>query len=351
MGCLRLNLLEQDCKSCEQKIFAVKNTLTLNKTEKKAHSAYLYGFNGQEKDNEVAGSGTSYTAQFWQYDSRLGRRWNRDPVVKPWRSPYDAFYDNPINRVDPNGDDDYFDKKGTFLGSDGSETNNIRVITDDGLAQELLMNAGNQMINPNFALPNSKLIGDFDYSDCDETRVNRSMLTTIAKYYAPEAGVDPDKLRVENNPSSNSEAAAYYDFVGDIYGISVDPASGSVSGTLNNKYVLVNVLVHEKAHEDNIDTRVPLGHPLANIAMSEHSSWDNVPQSHKSAALNYSLNLLNQALSEGANLDQVKGVIDRVNNSRLQEGGFIFYDETSKRVEGVLLLQGTDITPESPSED
>ena len=32
---------------------------------------YRYGFQGQEKDNEVYGStGTSYTAEFWQYDSR-----------------------------------------------------------------------------------------------------------------------------------------------------------------------------------------------------------------------------------------------------------------------------------------
>jgi hypothetical protein len=31
---------------------------------------YRYGFNGQEKDDEIAGIGNSYTAEFWQYDSR-----------------------------------------------------------------------------------------------------------------------------------------------------------------------------------------------------------------------------------------------------------------------------------------
>jgi len=59
-------------------------------------SGYRFGFNGQEKDNEVYGEGKSYTAEFWQYDSRLGRRWNVDPVTKPNESPYATFANNPI---------------------------------------------------------------------------------------------------------------------------------------------------------------------------------------------------------------------------------------------------------------
>ena len=66
---------------------------------------YSYGFNGQEKDDEIAGEGNSYTAEFWQYDSRLGRRWNIDPVVKYHESPYACFANNPIWFADPNGAD------------------------------------------------------------------------------------------------------------------------------------------------------------------------------------------------------------------------------------------------------
>jgi len=66
--------------------------------------SYRFGFNGQEKDDEVFGAtGTSYTADFWQYDSRTGRRWNIDPVVKPHESSYLAFSGNPIYFADPNG--------------------------------------------------------------------------------------------------------------------------------------------------------------------------------------------------------------------------------------------------------
>lgn len=66
---------------------------------------YRFGFQGQEKDDEVVGKGNSYTAEFWQYDSRLGRRWNTDPVVKEHESPYATFANNPVCYIDPNGAD------------------------------------------------------------------------------------------------------------------------------------------------------------------------------------------------------------------------------------------------------
>ncbi|HPE99742.1 MAG TPA: RHS repeat-associated core domain-containing protein, partial [Bacteroidales bacterium] len=67
---------------------------------------YRFGFNGQEMDNEISGqTGTHTTAMFWEYDSRLGRRWNVDPLSKlaaGW-SPYRAFFCNPILYSDPFG--------------------------------------------------------------------------------------------------------------------------------------------------------------------------------------------------------------------------------------------------------
>ena len=66
---------------------------------------YRYGFGRQEMDNEVSGTGNSYTAEYWQYDSRLGRRWNVDPVDKPHESSYAAFANNPVWYIDPDGAD------------------------------------------------------------------------------------------------------------------------------------------------------------------------------------------------------------------------------------------------------
>ncbi len=64
-------------------------------------SKYRYGFNGQEKENELNENIT--TAEFWEYDSRIGRRWNIDPIYK--HSPYECFGSNPIWFTDKNGAD------------------------------------------------------------------------------------------------------------------------------------------------------------------------------------------------------------------------------------------------------
>ena len=54
---------------------------------------------------------------YWEYDSRIGRRWNIDPVIKPWESPYATFNNNPISQIDPDGLDGtpYKIKKGDNL--------------------------------------------------------------------------------------------------------------------------------------------------------------------------------------------------------------------------------------------
>jgi hypothetical protein len=91
-------------------------------------NSYRYGVvNGQEKDDEIAGSGNITTAEFWEYDTRIGRRWNIDPVDKAWMTSYHAFSNKPILNIDPNGDEDgdYYDKDGKHLGSDGKDDDKV----------------------------------------------------------------------------------------------------------------------------------------------------------------------------------------------------------------------------------
>ncbi|MEA3497247.1 MAG: hypothetical protein U9R42_14565, partial [Bacteroidota bacterium] len=67
--------------------------------------SYRFGFNGQEKDDEITGiTGSHYTATFWEYDARLGRRWNLDPKPNPPISQYNCFAGNPIWYSDVLGD-------------------------------------------------------------------------------------------------------------------------------------------------------------------------------------------------------------------------------------------------------
>jgi LysM repeat protein len=79
-------------------------------------SSYRYGFNSQERSTEI--NDNSYTALFWEYDARIGRRWNIDPVIQPSESGYACFNNNPILITDLNGDnpkDPYKVKKGDNL--------------------------------------------------------------------------------------------------------------------------------------------------------------------------------------------------------------------------------------------
>ena len=52
--------------------------------------AYRYGFQGQEKDDEVKGKGNSLNYKFRMHDPRVGRFFAVDPLTSkyPWYSPY-----------------------------------------------------------------------------------------------------------------------------------------------------------------------------------------------------------------------------------------------------------------------
>ena len=78
---------------------------TSSDIDQNGNKVYRYGFNGMESDFEVNNTTkSSYTATFWQYDSRLGRRWNTDPKPNPSISNYATFANNPISYVDMLGD-------------------------------------------------------------------------------------------------------------------------------------------------------------------------------------------------------------------------------------------------------
>ena len=81
---------------------------------------YRYGFNGMEMDNEVKdNTGAQYNTANRGYDPRIGRWLSLDPVKRHHISPYSSMSNNPIARIDPEGDDDYYNKAGKYVGSDG----------------------------------------------------------------------------------------------------------------------------------------------------------------------------------------------------------------------------------------
>jgi|GEM_PF-732619 len=66
---------------------------------------YRFGFGGYEKDDEVSGSGNSYTTTYRHYDPRIGRFKSRDPKAGqfPWWTPYQYAGNRPIDGIDLEG--------------------------------------------------------------------------------------------------------------------------------------------------------------------------------------------------------------------------------------------------------
>jgi hypothetical protein len=65
---------------------------------------HRFTFNGKECTDEIAGAGNHTTALFWEYDTRLGRRWNVDPKPNVSFSAFACFQNNPILYSDILGD-------------------------------------------------------------------------------------------------------------------------------------------------------------------------------------------------------------------------------------------------------
>jgi hypothetical protein len=94
--------------------------------------AYRYGFNGQMKSEEINGEENHYTAEFWEYDSRTGRRWNLEPLASqfPELSPYATNNNNPVLNSDPNGakpNSIHVDDKGKVLRNYNDGDNSVYV--------------------------------------------------------------------------------------------------------------------------------------------------------------------------------------------------------------------------------
>jgi RHS repeat-associated protein len=93
---------------------------------------YRYGFNGMEKDDELAGEGNSYTTHFRQYDSRIGKWLSVDPKYSSFASssPYLSFNGNPILYSDILGDSSVVDRSGYMTHYD-PEDEDLRIFMPD----------------------------------------------------------------------------------------------------------------------------------------------------------------------------------------------------------------------------
>lgn len=184
---------------------------------------YRYGFNGQEKDDEITGvEGSHNTALFWEYDTRLGRRWNRDPKHNPSISEYAVFANNPIRWKDILGDTltlggnvdaafkDILDLVPKEYQPYIHLSNSNKIIIDVNSPQDMFSYLGVELINNlvksennyKYVVGNKVLVRDYDGKEGEVSTVNPTTLNqAIANYsetpyyhdepeaqYLPESG-------------------------------------------------------------------------------------------------------------------------------------------------------------------
>ena len=277
---------------------------------------YRYSINGQEKSDEINTNLT--TALYWEYDSRIGRRWNTDPIVKIWQSPYEAFRDNPIVYTDPNGDDDIFDRHGKFLFST-AEGNAIRVIN----AKTTLTKAQE---NPT---ANTKLITEFSYFPANKS--NRIMLASIATHYASAVGVTRGVGVADVSKKEESGALAAFQ---KSLGYNIIVYNGKINTQAADAYNMMNSFVHEKNHEDDPSTRKnSLNHTSAILKQIDDNTFDKTTTEFKRAAGSYAASLLTEAIQIGdTKIGDINSKITQFNNSKLGKYSTLSYDEKTKTV-------------------
>jgi RHS repeat-associated protein len=96
-----------------------------------------YGFQGQEKDDEIKGEGNSYDFGARMYDSRIGRMRSLDAYASkyPSVSPFAFVANNPISNIEMGGDSVlFYSSSGVYLGYSNDnwryEGKNLLVIID-----------------------------------------------------------------------------------------------------------------------------------------------------------------------------------------------------------------------------
>ena len=128
-----------------------------------AGTAYRYGFNGKENDNEVSGEGNKLDYEARILDSRLGRWMSIDPEAKkfPAESPYIYSSNSPILFYDPDGEE----KIVATGGADLHNKNRMNFITASKIVLkkyiEQVKKAGNNETV-------TWVIFDFDYTDAEK---------------------------------------------------------------------------------------------------------------------------------------------------------------------------------------
>jgi len=226
-----------------------------------------------------------------------------DPLAEkiPWMSPYAYCSDNSINRIDPDGKDDYFDSKGNFVRHIDTRINNILIISGKS----------------------SKSLTSYNYSS--KNAANRSMLSAVVTYYANKAVIMQKVGVVDVNTSKVGDAMASTNSTNLHLSINVSQETGKINREAGNADNVTNSFVHEGNHIDNPNLMgTPEGELKAIQAQGLDPSFANTTSSFKGAVVSYAAKNLNLEIQYQSS-PNVQSNILNLNSIFSKAGGLTLY--------------------------
>ena len=172
-------------------------------------NSYRYGFQGQEKDDELKGEGNSLNTEFRQYDPRVGRFFAVDPLTHkyPWYTPYSfsgnkviaftelegaeekiAIYDSKykswkyFSRNDWGLEEDWTNYRTAWLKAISREYNSGTSVAY-GYEQYTSNTSNGQIVIPETGMLMIDLSGSYpvyEFSDYDKPKINNNSKSTFA---------------------------------------------------------------------------------------------------------------------------------------------------------------------------
>jgi RHS repeat-associated protein len=289
-----------------------------------------------EKDDEVKGEGNSYTTEFRQYDSRVGRWLSLDPIIKPYMSSYISFRNSPNIYIDPRGNDDIFDRNGKFLFSTSRGTE-IKILNEGVTKKQAKKNMENIQ-------GMTKVLSDVDFSP--ENKKNHVILKGIFIYYSKEMNI---KYRKKNKidygvyEKDDDSELAHFDKESWKIEIGVD-SKGNTPTILNDIGNFKSTIVHEAFHEKDENPSL-LSH--VNFVIYNqiiHSSFKETTTERQYGVMGYTITLLNKAIKSGTPIETAITIANKINDTDRLPENIIYNKDTGKMSTEITKWDGDDST-------
>ena len=212
-----------------------------------------------------------YDSSARYYDHVLGRFHQIDPLAEKYYSwsPYAYCHDDPVNKNDPTGMDDFFNQFGHFLYST-NEGDNIFISTIAG----------------------NTLLSEFDYRFLS----NIIMIQNVARHYISLNDKNDFYVGFYFLPYGKTDYALNWDVEKKIYEVDIT-SDGHIHHILNNKYDFISIAFHETRHRYFKKTHGgDIGEVEAVIMQTSDPSWNNTSDEYKESQALYAKKRFNLAI-------------------------------------------------------